>query len=205
MCLSVWLRGGTAAAGLVLYRLVYRVCPPFAHLQLTHMHTHVSCTPFRSSLQLTQTHAMPSAISRICQNDEEYMDNPDIIKANTVLEDRALPCNPKRKCYTARDALNMLKVSSYTRKDRHMTRDMQEKGMGGWNGDGGPCPISRDDHPHPSPTQTQAGNAQFLRDEVLPKQSSQRHVALHFGQKPHAVIIACSDSRVPPVSAWVDA
>ncbi len=51
----------------------------------------------------------------------------------------------------------------------------------------------------------QAGNAQFLRDEVKPKQSSQRHVALHFGQKPHAVIIACSDSRVPPVSArWVE-
>lgn len=31
-----------------------------------------------------------SAISRICQNDEAYLDNPDIIKANTVLEVRLL-------------------------------------------------------------------------------------------------------------------
>ena len=46
-----------------------------------------------------------------------------------------------------------------------------------------------------------AGNRQFLRDEVAPKQSSSRNIELHFGQKPHAVIIACSDSRVPPVSA----
>ncbi len=42
------------------------------------------------------------------------------------------------------------------------------------------------------------GNATFLRDEVQAKQSSGRHIALHFAQKPHAVIIACSDSRVPP-------
>lgn len=33
---------------------------------------------------------------------------------------------------------------------------------------------------------------------MQPKQSSDRHIALHFAQKPHAVIIACSDSRVPP-------
>lgn len=56
----------------------------------------------------------------------------------------------------------------------------------------------------PTPTPTpQAGNAQFLRDEVAPRSSSDRHVALHFGQKPHAVIIACSDSRVPPVGVGV--
>lgn len=42
------------------------------------------------------------------------------------------------------------------------------------------------------------GNAAFLRDEVAPKQRSDRHIGLHFAQKPHAIIIACSDSRVPP-------
>lgn len=86
-----------------------------------------------------------------------------------------------------------------------------------------PTPLSINPTPNPNPIQTQptnptpiqtpttnphppnpqAGNAQFLRDEVSPRSSSDRHVALHFGQKPHAVIIACSDSRVPPVGAVV--
>ena len=66
-------------------------------------------------------------------------------------------------------------------------------------------PLPRPPIPIPLSSQInhQAGNAQFLRDEVAPKQSSERHVALHFGQKPHAVIIACSDSRVPPVRLCV--
>jgi carbonic anhydrase len=43
-----------------------------------------------------------------------------------------------------------------------------------------------------------AGNAAFLRSEGAPREDTTRKIALHFAQKPHAVIIACSDSRVPP-------
>ena len=47
-----------------------------------------------------------------------------------------------------------------------------------------------------------AGNAQFLMDQAGPKLSDgTRKLELHFGQKPHAVLITCSDSRVPPVSS----
>ena len=103
------------------------------------------------------------------------MDSPDIVKAQTTLEDRP---ELERKGETvralSRNRTNQKSPTSHT--------------------------------PSPS-TQKQAaealrllkvGNAAFLRDEVAPKQRSDRHIGLHFAQKPHAIIIACSDSRVPP-------
>ena len=119
------------------------------HDMLTSIRSHLDDQEVKIQEQLFRFQGIKRAIDRICKNDEAYMDSPDIVKAQTTLEDRP---ELERKGETAAEALRLLKV----------------------------------------------GNAAFLRDEVVPVHRSDRHIGLHFAQKPHAIIIACSDSRVPP-------
>lgn len=42
------------------------------------------------------------------------------------------------------------------------------------------------------------GNLKFLANEANSMFDSGRKMELHLGQKPHAIIVTCSDSRVPP-------
>ncbi|EWM29063.1 carbonic anhydrase [Nannochloropsis gaditana] len=118
------------------------------HEVLERIRHHLDDQEHKIHEQLNRFQLIKKAVERICKNDDAYMQSPDIVKAQTTLEDSPL----ERKGNTAAEALELLK----------------------------------------------AGNAAFLRDEVPAKQCSDRHIGLHFAQKPHAIIIACSDSRVPP-------
>lgn len=63
--------------------------------------------------------------------------------------------------------------------------------------------MSHDDAPHYTPTEALerlvAGNERFVRGEArFPTVKKEVLAALASGQRPHATILGCSDSRVPP-------